>query len=141
MRGNKKVLAELPRLQVMALSALYMAPLTLVGVPGFLSSTPPPFNIVISNVPGLAEPMYYGGARLDGSYPLSTLPDGQALNITLVNNARQPRLRAGRLPSQRAAPAAAARAPGIVAEGSGERRRSLNSDAQAQRGCARVPDP
>jgi len=87
MRRNKKVLAELPRLQVMTLSALYMAPLTLVGVPGFISSTPPPFNLVISNVPGPAEPMYYGGARLDGSYPLSALPDGQALNITLVNNA------------------------------------------------------
>jgi diacylglycerol O-acyltransferase / wax synthase len=87
MRRNKKVLAELPRLQVMTLSALYMAPLTLVGVPGFISSTPPPFNLVISNVPGLAEPMYYGAARLDGSYPLSALPDGQALNITLVNNA------------------------------------------------------
>jgi diacylglycerol O-acyltransferase len=87
MRGNKKVLAELPRLQVLTLSALYMAPLTLAGVPGFISSTPPPFNLVISNVPGLAEPMYYGGARLDGSYPLSALPDGQALNITLVNNA------------------------------------------------------
>lgn len=87
MRGNKKVLAELPRLQVLTLSALYMAPLTLVGVPGFLSSTPPPFNLVISNVPGLTEQMYYGGARLDGSYPLSALPDGQALNITLVNNA------------------------------------------------------
>jgi diacylglycerol O-acyltransferase / wax synthase len=87
MRANKKVLAELPRLQVLALSALNMAPLTLGLVPGFISSTPPPFNLVISNVPGLAEPMYYGGARLDGSYPLSALPEGQALNITLVNNA------------------------------------------------------
>jgi WS/DGAT/MGAT family acyltransferase len=87
MRGNKKVFAELPRMQVLALSALNMAPLTLAGVPGFISSTPPPFNLVISNVPGLAEPMYYGGARLDGSYPLSALPEGQALNITLVNNA------------------------------------------------------
>jgi diacylglycerol O-acyltransferase len=87
MRRNKKVFAELPRVQVLALSALFMAPLTLAGVPGFISSTPPPFNLVISNVPGLAEPMYYGGARLDGSYPLSAIPDGQALNITLVNNA------------------------------------------------------
>ena len=87
MRGNKKVFAELPRVQVLALSALNMAPLTLAGVPGFISSAPPPFNLVISNVPGLAEPMYYGGARLDGSYPLSALPEGQALNITLVNNA------------------------------------------------------
>jgi hypothetical protein len=64
-----------------------MAPLTLAGVPGFLSTVPPPFNIVISNVPGPAQPMYYGGARLDGSYPLSNIPEGQALNITLVNNA------------------------------------------------------
>ncbi len=87
MRANKKVLAELPRLQVLALSALNMAPLTLAGVPGFLSTVPPPFNIVISNVPGPAEQMYYGGARLDGSYPMSNIPDGQALNITLVNNA------------------------------------------------------
>ncbi|OBK53979.1 wax ester/triacylglycerol synthase family O-acyltransferase [Mycobacterium sp. 1081908.1] len=87
MRGNKKILAELPRMQVLALSALYMAPLTLALIPGLISSTPPPFNLVISNVPGPAEPMYYGGARLDGSYPLSALPEGQALNITLVNNA------------------------------------------------------
>ena len=87
MRGNKKVFKQLPRTQVLALSALNMAPLTLAPVPGFISSTPPPFNLVISNVPGLAEPMYYGGARVDGSYPMSALPEGQALNITLVNNA------------------------------------------------------
>ena len=55
MRNNKKVFAELPRMQVLALSALNMAPLTLAGVPGFISSTPPPFNLVISNVPGLAR--------------------------------------------------------------------------------------
>ncbi len=86
MRANTKVLADLPRPQVLA-SGLNMAPLTLAGVPGFLSTVPPPFNIVISNVPGGAQPLYYGGARLDGSYPLSNIPDGQALNITLVNNA------------------------------------------------------
>jgi diacylglycerol O-acyltransferase len=87
MGGTKKVLSELPKLQVLALSALNVAPLTLAGVPGFLSTVPPPFNIVISNVPGPAQPMYYGGTRLDGSYPLSNIPEGQALNITLVNNA------------------------------------------------------
>jgi WS/DGAT/MGAT family acyltransferase len=87
MRSNKKVFSELPRMQVLALSAMNMAPLALAGVPGFLSTAPPPFNLIISNVPGPAEQMYYGGARLDGSYPLSNIPDGQALNITLVNNA------------------------------------------------------
>ena len=87
MRGNKKVFSELPRLQAFALSAFLMAPLGLAAVPGFVSSAPPPFNIVISNVPGPTEPMYWGGARLDGNYPLSIALDGQALNITLTNDA------------------------------------------------------
>jgi diacylglycerol O-acyltransferase / wax synthase len=87
MRANKKVFSELPRSQVLALSAMNMAGLLLTPIPGFLSAARPPFNIIISNVPGPSEQMYYGGARLDGSYPLSTIPDGQALNITLVNNA------------------------------------------------------
>jgi diacylglycerol O-acyltransferase / wax synthase len=87
MRGNKKVFSELPRLQAFALSAFLIAPLGLAALPGFVSSAPPPFNIVISNVPGPTEPMYWGGARLDGNYPLSIPLDGQALNITLTNNA------------------------------------------------------
>jgi diacylglycerol O-acyltransferase / wax synthase len=87
MRGNKQVFAELPRLQAFALSAFLIAPLGLAAVPGFVSTAPPPFNIVISNVPGPTEPMYWGGARLDGNYPLSIALDGQALNITLTNNA------------------------------------------------------
>jgi WS/DGAT/MGAT family acyltransferase len=87
MRGNKEVFSELPRLQALALSALLMAPMGLAVVPVVGSSAPPPFNIVISNVPGPTEPMYWGGARLDGNYPLSIALDGQALNITLTNNA------------------------------------------------------
>ncbi|MCW2686713.1 MAG: Diacylglycerol O-acyltransferase [Mycobacterium sp.] len=87
MRDNKKVFSELPRVQALALSAFLIAPLGLAAVPGFVSSTRPPFNIVISNVPGAREPMYWNGARLDGNYPLSIALDGQALNITLANNA------------------------------------------------------
>jgi diacylglycerol O-acyltransferase / wax synthase len=87
MRRNKKVFSDLGRLQALALSALTMAPLGLASVPGVVSATPPPFNLVISNVPGPAGPMYWGGARLDGSYPMSNSLDWLALNITLVNNA------------------------------------------------------
>jgi WS/DGAT/MGAT family acyltransferase len=87
MRDNKKVFKELPRVQALALSALNMAPLMLAAVPGVVSSTRPPFNIVISNVPGSAEPLYWRGARLDGNYPLSIALDGQALNITVASNA------------------------------------------------------
>lgn len=87
MRDNKKVFADLPRTQALALSAFLMSGIALAVVPGFVSSTPPPFNIVISNVPGPREPMYWNGARLDGNYPLSIALDGQALNITITSTA------------------------------------------------------
>lgn len=87
MRENKQVFADLPRTQALALSAFLMSGIALGLVPGVVSSTPPPFNVVISNVPGAREPMYWNGARLDGNYPFSIALDGQALNITLTNNA------------------------------------------------------
>jgi diacylglycerol O-acyltransferase / wax synthase len=87
MRGNKKVFSELPRVQALALSAMMIAPLGLAAVPGFVGATSPPFNLVISNVPGPRHPLYWKGARLDGNYPLSIALDGQAMNITLANNA------------------------------------------------------
>ncbi|CAM2942795.1 wax ester/triacylglycerol synthase family O-acyltransferase [Mycobacterium simiae] len=87
MYKNKTVFSQLPRVQALALSAVNMSSLALATVPGWVTSTAPPFNLIISNVPGPREQMYYGGARLDGSYPLSAILDGQALNITLVSNA------------------------------------------------------
>jgi WS/DGAT/MGAT family acyltransferase len=42
-----------------------------------------PFNLVISNIPGPRYPLYLGGARLEGHYPVSAITDGAALNITL----------------------------------------------------------
>ena len=87
MRENKQVFADLPQAQALALSAFLMSGLAMGLLPGFVSSAPPPFNLVISNVPGAREAMYWAGARLDGNYPFSIPLDGQALNITLTNNA------------------------------------------------------
>ncbi len=42
-----------------------------------------PVNLVISNVPGPREPLYAAGARLLHYYPVSTIVDGQGLNITV----------------------------------------------------------
>jgi diacylglycerol O-acyltransferase len=43
----------------------------------------PPFNLIISNVPGPSTPLYCAGVRLDRFYPVSALIDGQGLNITV----------------------------------------------------------
>ncbi len=86
MRQNKEVFAQLPKTQQLALSAVLAGGVAFSLLPGFVSTAPPPFNIVISNVPGAREPMYWNGARLDGNYPLSITLDGQAVNITLANN-------------------------------------------------------
>lgn len=87
MGRNKAVFKELPKLQQVALSAFNVSPLLLSLVSPALGSAAPPFNLVISNVPGSREPLYWRGARMDGNYPLSIALDGQALNITLSNNA------------------------------------------------------
>ena len=46
----------------------------------------PPFNLIISNVPGPTVDLYLGGARLDGVYPLSAIADGQGLNLTVLGS-------------------------------------------------------
>ena len=47
--------------------------------------TRPPFNLIISNVPGPREPHYFNGARLEGVYPLSIPIHGMGLNITCTS--------------------------------------------------------
>jgi WS/DGAT/MGAT family acyltransferase len=42
-----------------------------------------PVNVVVSNVPGPREPLYAAGAELLHYYPVSTIVDGQGLNITV----------------------------------------------------------
>jgi diacylglycerol O-acyltransferase / wax synthase len=79
---GKMRLEGLNQTGVLMLSALSFAPLGLGPLYRFEPLRRPPFNIVISNVPGPREPMYWNGAELDGVYPASIPIDGQALNIT-----------------------------------------------------------
>jgi WS/DGAT/MGAT family acyltransferase len=45
----------------------------------------PPWNLVISNVPGPQLPIYLAGARLVANYPISVITDGMGLNITVMS--------------------------------------------------------
>lgn len=87
MNESKAMMRTLSPLQALSYGAAVMAPLLLTPVPGFVRNTPPPFNVIISNVPGPKTEMYWNGAKLDGVYPASIVLDGQALNITLATNA------------------------------------------------------
>ncbi len=88
MSDTKDVFSQLPPAQQLALSAFNIGGLFFGLIPGYLSAAAPPFNIVISNVStGRPEQLYWRGARLDGNYPLSIALEGQAVNITVTNNA------------------------------------------------------
>jgi diacylglycerol O-acyltransferase len=69
----------------MAMSALGVAPAVLAPMLRMQGITRPPFNLVISNVPGPREPHYFNGARLEGVYPLSIPIHGMGLNITCTS--------------------------------------------------------
>lgn len=87
-RSNKRLLRELTPTQILAYSAMQMLPLTVSSLPGGIKFGRPPFNVIVSNVPGPRKQMYFNGAKLDGIYPVSIVMDGQALNITLCSRNR-----------------------------------------------------
>ena len=84
-RTTKKLLGDLTPAQILAFSAMQVLPLAMAPVPGFIKYARPPFNVIVSNVPGPRNQMYFNGARLDGMYPVSIVLDGQAINITLCS--------------------------------------------------------
>ncbi|MBC7302679.1 MAG: wax ester/triacylglycerol synthase family O-acyltransferase [Nocardia sp.] len=85
MARTKTTMAKLTPLQMLGLSAVNVAGLALPQVQWRQGATPP-FNIVISNVPGDERPRYWNGVRLDAVYPASIPLDGQALNITTISS-------------------------------------------------------
>jgi diacylglycerol O-acyltransferase len=63
---------------------------TLLGPAGlnFLTGVAPrwqAFNVIISNVPGPRNALYFNGAEIEGMYPVSIVVDGQAINLTLTS--------------------------------------------------------
>lgn len=83
-RAGKAMFAGMsPREVEMAMQLMQMPGLVLI--PLGLIDRYPPYNTVISNVPGPRQPMYWNGARLEGIYPASIVSEGAALNITLIS--------------------------------------------------------
>jgi diacylglycerol O-acyltransferase / wax synthase len=53
------------------------------GLMGWANRTNPPFNVLISNVPGPRETLYSNGARMLSHYPVSIPTHGVGVNITV----------------------------------------------------------
>jgi diacylglycerol O-acyltransferase len=82
MKTGKEALSSMTPLQIMAMSALGMAPSIVTPMLRMQGIIRPPFNLIISNVPGPRSVQYLNGAKMTGSYPLSIPINGMALNIT-----------------------------------------------------------
>jgi diacylglycerol O-acyltransferase len=82
MRAGKDALESMTPHQIMAMSALGMAPSLAIPMLRLNGVVRPPFNLIISNVPGPKSTQYLNGARLAGTYPVSVPMQGMALNIT-----------------------------------------------------------
>ena len=82
MKDGKEALSTMTPLQILAMSALGMTPAVVWPMLGLHNFLRPPFNLIISNVPGPRTTKYLNGAKLVGNYPLSIPMQGQAMNIT-----------------------------------------------------------
>ena len=87
MRDGKQAMSSMTPSQILAMSALGLAPAILAPMLKLEGFTRPPFNLIISNVPGPKESLYYNGARMEGMYPLSIPLHGMGLNITCTSYA------------------------------------------------------
>ena len=82
--NSKKRFQRMSGEQILSYSALVYGAAGLNIVSGLMPKHQA-FNLVISNVPGPREPLYWNGAQLDALYPASIVLDGQALNITMTS--------------------------------------------------------
>jgi WS/DGAT/MGAT family acyltransferase len=81
----KAHLSAIPTEAVDIYTSLTMGRFIASQVTGLGAVGRPMFNVLISNVPGPREKLYYNGAEVLGLYPLSVLQSGQVLNITALS--------------------------------------------------------
>jgi diacylglycerol O-acyltransferase / wax synthase len=81
-RAAKAQFAKLPREAITQYTVLLMAPSIVAMMTPLGGRTRPMFNVTVSNVPGPPRPLYFRGARMDATYPISLIAHGIGLNIT-----------------------------------------------------------
>jgi diacylglycerol O-acyltransferase len=82
MKAGKDALSAMTPAQILAMTSLGQLPAFVLPALKLNGLVRPPYNLIISNVPGPRETKYINGARLVGTYPVSIPLNGTALNIT-----------------------------------------------------------
>lgn len=85
MQDGKKALSSMTPTQILAMSAIGQAPAIVGPMLRLQGIVRPPYNLIISNVPGPRTTHYWNGAKMVGTYPLSIPINGMALNITCTS--------------------------------------------------------
>jgi diacylglycerol O-acyltransferase len=85
MLEGKDALSSMTPIQIMAMSALGQAPAIVAPMLRVSGIVRPPYNLIVSNVPGPRKAHYWNGAKMVGHYPLSIPINGMALNITCIS--------------------------------------------------------
>ena len=85
MKEGKDALSSMTPTQILVMSALGQAPAIVAPMLRMQGIVRPPYNLIISNVPGPRTTHYWNGAKLVGTYPLSIPINGMALNITCTS--------------------------------------------------------
>jgi WS/DGAT/MGAT family acyltransferase len=87
--AGKTHLAQMTPVAAMNYTMVIAAPTMLSWLPGVGGLVSPPYNLIISNVPGPRDTLYFHGAEMVAYYPVSQVGHGQALNITVLSYAGQ----------------------------------------------------
>lgn len=87
LRAVRNQIDSVPAVAVSQYTAVMAVLVELIQVLELNSYLPAISDTVVSNVPGPVDAVYMSGARLEQSLPISTLPPGGQLNITLYSYA------------------------------------------------------
>jgi WS/DGAT/MGAT family acyltransferase len=85
--AGREYLKQMSGAALIDYTVLISSPQMLTRIPGMSARVPPIYNVIISNVPGPRQKLYFMGAEMEAYYPISALAHGQALNITVLSYA------------------------------------------------------
>ena len=85
--AGREYLKQMSGTALIDYTVLISSPQILTRIPGVGARVPPIYNVIISNVPGPRQKLYFMGAEMEAYYPISALAHGQALNITVLSYA------------------------------------------------------